>query len=388
MKPFSIVKQSKISQARLGELETAHGKIITPVFMPVGTLGAVKTVSPDELDDLNAEIILANTYHLFLRPGKKLIKKMGGLHKFINWNKPILTDSGGFQVFSLAHRRKISEDGVEFKSHIDGKKHFFTPEKVIKIQEDLGSDIIMPLDHCTDYHDSINTIRQAVNRTTRWALCSKKAHKRKNQMLFGIVQGGVDKELRERSINNLIKIDFSGYAIGGNMYPFGETKDLRHKTENKKKFLPMLKFVADRLPYDKPRYLMGVGESSDIIAGVKLGIDMFDCVLPTRLARHGTVWTESKQISNPKSQILNKSQFSNYKYTKLDLRKAKYREEKNPIDINCQCYTCRRGFFRAYLAHLIRENEVLGIRLLSIHNLYFLVNLVKKIRTSIRSGFF
>jgi len=367
---FKITMRSKISKARLGKLETAHGMVNTPIFMPVGTLASVKSVSPDELNALNAEIILSNTYHLYLRPGEKLIKKMGGLHKFMNWDKPILTDSGGFQVFSLSHRRKITENSVEFKSHIDGRTLFLTPEKVIKIQEDLGSDIIMPLDQCTDYHDSNDVVRQAVARTTRWAKRSKLAHKKKKQLLFGIVQGGISKDLRTLSINELVELDFPGYAIGGNMYPFGE------KVRNKKQFLPMLEFIVDRLPAGKPRYLMGVGEPVDIIEGVKLGVDMFDCVLPTRLARHGVVWS-AKEIN---------LENGNFKYKRLNLRKSEYKSDKKVIDKNCQCYTCREGFSRAYLSHLIREKEILGCRLLSIHNLHFLTNLVIMIRKSIKSG--
>jgi len=382
---FKVIQKSKKSQARIGEINTNHGKIITPVFMPVGTHGAVKTVSSDELADVNAEIILANTYHLFLRPGDNLIKKMGGLHKFMNWPGPILTDSGGFQVFSLAHRRKITENGVEFRSHIDGSKQMLTPEKVIEIQKNLGSDIIMPLDQCTDYYDSYRTVSKAVERTSRWAKRSKNALRSKNQMLFGIVQGGIFRELREKSISELQSIGFQGYAIGGNMYPFGE------KVRDKKKFLPMLKFVVGKLPDDKPRYLMGVGEPSDIINGIKYGIDMFDCVLPTRLARHGTVWVKKVQSSRlPKPGTGGQAKFKiqNFQYEKLDLRKSRFRTDKKQVDKNCLCYACRKGYSRAYLSHLIRENEVLGIRLLSLHNLHFLINLVHDIRKSIKIGQF
>jgi queuine tRNA-ribosyltransferase len=369
MNNFKLIKQSNKSNARLGEIETPHGKISTPIFMPVGTLGSVKTVSPEELKELNAEIILGNTYHLYLRPGDKLIKKMGGLHKFINWDRPILTDSGGFQVFSLAHRRKISETGVEFRSHIDGSKHMLTPEKVIEIQENLGSDIIMPLDHCTDYKDSYRTISQAVDRTTRWAKRCKDAHKDKNQLLFGIVQGGIFKDLREKSIKELSEIDFDGYSIGGMMFETGNTQN---RKKDKKDFLHMIGYICDRLPENKPRYLMGIGEPSDLIHGVRMGVDMFDCVLPTRLARHGSVWKKTK------------SQISNFKYDKLDLRKSKFRIDKNPIDKKCLCYTCRKGFSRAYLSHLVREGEVLGLRLLSIHNIHFLTDLIANMRNEIK----
>ena len=384
MNKFKIIKKSKISKARICELKTSHGKINFPIFMPVGTLGSVKTMSPEELKNANAEIILANTYHLYLRPGEKLIKKLGGLHKFMCWDKPILTDSGGFQVFSLADRRKITEDGVEFQSYIDGSKHVLTPEKVIKIQEDLNSDIIMPLDQCTDYFDSYDTVKQAVTRTTRWASRCQKSHLKKSQLLFGIIQGGIYKDLRKKSINDLIKLDFPGYAIGGNMYPFGE------KVRDKKKFLPMLKYICDLLPSNKPRYLMGVGEPSDIVNGIKLGVDMFDCVLPTRLARHGTVWkyTNSKLPPIRRASKAQKSNLLKYFYDKIDLRKSSYREDANVIDKTCKCYTCVNKFSRAYLSHLIRENEVLGIRLLSIHNIYFLTSLIQTIRDLIKRDSF
>lgn len=368
MNNFKLLKKSTKSHARLGEIETSHGKISTPIFMPVGTLGSVKTISPEELEDLNAEIILGNTYHLYLRPGDKIVKKMGGLHKFINWDRPILTDSGGFQVFSLAHRRKITEKGVEFRSHIDGSKHMLTPEKAIEIQKNLGSDIIMPLDQCTDYKDSYKIIAQAVDRTTRWAKRCKDAHKDKNQLLFGIVQGGIYKDLREKSIKDLVAMDFDGYSIGGMMFETGETKNQK----NKKDFFYMTGYICDRLPEEKPRYLMGIGEPSDLIHGVRMGIDMFDCVLPTRLARHGSVWKKTK------------SQIEDFKYEKLDLRKAKFRNDKKIIDKDCLCYTCRKGFSRAYLSHLVREGEVLGLRLLSIHNLHFLTDLIAKMRNEIK----
>ena len=297
---------------------------------------------------------------------------MGGLHKFMSWNKPILTDSGGFQVFSLSHRRKILEKGIEFLSHIDGAKHLLSPEKAVEIQKNLGSDIVMPLDHCTDFNDSYKTVKNAVERTTRWALRTKNNFSSQNQLLFAIIQGGIYKDLREKSIKDLTNIGFNGYAIGGNMYPFGE------KVRDKSKFIPMLKYIANKLPKEFPRYLMGVGEPSDIIEGVKAGIDMFDCVMPTRIARHGTVWI--KTTYNPELKI------KKFKYEKLDLRKAKCRHDKNVLDKSCLCYTCRKGYSRAYLSHLVKEKEVLGIRLLSIHNLHFLINLTFQLKKAISSG--
>lgn len=381
---FKVLQQAKKSSARLGQVETAHGIIKTPVFMPVGTAGAVKTLTPDELEEIGVEILLGNTYHLYLRPGEKLIKKLGGLHKFMNWNKPILTDSGGFQVFSLAHWRKISEKGVEFRSHLDGSKHLLTPEKVIQIEQDLGADIIMPLDHCTDYKDSYQTVKAAVGRTTRWAeRCRKELKNRKTekpenkrQLLFGIVQGGIFQDLRERSIKDLVAMDFDGYAIGGMMFPTGE------KVTDKSDFWRMTEFICQKLPLDKPRYLMGVGEPVDLIKAVEMGVDMFDCVLPTRLARHGVVW-----IKNPQLQTLNSKPDKEF-YDRIDLRKTRAMKEKMPVDKNCLCYTCRQSFSRAYLAHLIGENEMLGFRLLSIHNLHLLINLVRDIHKMIEKGVF
>ena len=414
---FQIIKQSKKSHARLGKLETAHGVIETPVFMPVGTLGAVKTLTPDELKAIGCQIILGNTYHLYLRPGDKMIKKMGGLHKFIKWNKPILTDSGGYQVFSLGEKTKfsifnfqfsnksqndfkkglvkITNQGVEFKSHIDGSKHYFTPEKVIDIQRNLGSDIMMVLDVCTEYPADYKRAKKTMTLTHLWA---KKAidywknYKRyaicDEQLLFGIVQGSTYKDLREESVKYLSSLDFDGIAVGG--VSVGE---------GKKHMYNVMKWIRPNLPVDKPHYIMGIGEPEDIVHAVKNGFDMFDCVLPTRLARHGVVWTQETrykiqdtrykiQDTRYKKQDTKKSPKSNIKFQKIDLRKSKYREDKNVLDKNCLCYTCRKGFSRSYLSHLIKEHEILGARLLTIHNVHFIINLVKNIQKDIKNGNF
>ena len=347
--------------------------------MPVGTIGAVKAISPQELADLGAQIILANTYHLHLRPGEKFIKnKFGSLSNFMQWDGPILTDSGGYQVFSLVEKNKrgenlvkIKNDGVEFRSHIDGSTHFFTPEKVIQIQLDLGSDIIMPLDVCPPAQAKKKDLEKAVKLTLEWArrsidFLNHKSKIKKRPLLFGIIQGGTDFKLRKYCAERLIGLDLNGYAIGG--LAVGEDKN---------KMWQVVKFLNKILPEDKPRYLMGVGTPNDIIKATSLGIDMFDCVLPTRLARHGVAFTKS-QITNHKSQI--KFQISNLKYKTLDFRKAKLKNDKNPIDKNCNCLTCRQNFSRAYIHHLVKINEILGIRLLTIHNLYTYFELMKKMQ--------
>jgi len=394
---FKIIKKSSQSSLRVGETETSHGKFKTPAFMPCGTVGAVKTLTPEEVRVAGAEIVLANTYHLYLRPGEKAIEKLGGLHNFMKWDGPILTDSGGFQVFSLGSARymthkhvvgrsspaaaacrsnclapaeaplvKITEDGVEFRSHIDGSRHFFTPEKVIEIQYALGSDIIMPLDYCATYSCSRREVERAVDYTLKWAAISKEKLNRLNRKdkptLFGIVQGGVFKDLREYCAKELMKMDFAGYAIGG--LAVGESK---------KEMYDIVRHLDEILPKNKPRYLMGVGEPEDLIKAVQFGIDMFDCVLPTRLARHGAIWI------NPKSEILN----SKSPFAKLNILKSENKIDKNPIDKNCGCYTCQKRFSRAYLHHLLKEGEILGHRLLTIHNLYFIESLLKDIRESI-----
>jgi queuine tRNA-ribosyltransferase len=348
---FEIIKKCNKTGARLGRVYTKHGYFNTPAFMPVGTQGTVKTMSPSELKDIGAQIILSNTYHLYMRPGPDIIKEAGGLHKFISWDSSILTDSGGFQVFSLNALRDLSDDGVTFKSHIDGSKHFFTPEKSIQIQNSLGADIIMCFDECAPYPSSFEYVEQAVKRTTTWALRCKNAHANSSeQALFGIVQGGIFKELREKSANELIDIGFPGYAIGG--LSVGEPKE---------KMYEMLDYTVPILPEDKPRYLMGVGTPDYLIDGAIRGIDMFDCVFPTRLGRNGTVLTSKGRII---------------------IRDALYARDFSSLDPECDCYACK-NFSRAYIRHLLKCNEVLGIRLTTLHNVKFILDLMKKIRQAI-----
>ena len=344
----------KQSGARRGVIHTPHGDIETPVFMPVGTQATVKSMTPEELkEEVKAHIILSNTYHLYLRPGSKLIREAGGLHKFMNWDRAILTDSGGFQVFSLGDLRKISEDGVEFKSHLDGSRHFLTPEKVMEIENDLGSDIMMAFDECVQYPAEYEYTKQAMERTMRWAARCKKAHKNtERQGLFGIVQGGMYKDLREKSAKDLVEMDFPGYAVGG--LSVGEPKEL---------MCELLEFTTQFLPVDKPRYLMGVGTPDYLIEAVLRGIDMCDCVLPTRIARNGTALTS---------------------HGKVVIRNATYERDWNQLDEECDCYTCK-NYTRAYIRHLVKTNEILGIRLLSIHNLRFLTRLMEQVRTAIEN---
>lgn len=348
---FEVLYESKETQARLGKLNTIHGVVETPVFMPVGTQATVKTVSPHELKDLNAEIILSNTYHLYLRPGHELIKDAGGLHNFMSWNRPILTDSGGFQVFSLAKLNDIEEDGVTFRSHIDGSKHFFTPEKAMEIQMSLGSDIAMAFDICTPYPCSYEYALETMNRTTRWAKRCLEYHKHPYQSLFGIIQGSMFQDLRKKSAREITELDFPGYGIGG--LSVGEPKE---------KMYEVLDYTVPEIPKDKPRYLMGVGSPDCLLEGVKRGIDMFDCVLPTRIARNGTAMTSQGKVV---------------------VRNAIYAKDWGPLDPNCECYTCK-NFSRAYIRHLIKANEVLGLRLTSIHNLHFLTTLMKEVRKAIK----
>ena len=348
---YELLHIDKNSGARRGVIHTPHGDIQTPVFMPVGTLATVKSMSPDELkNDVKADIILANTYHLYLRPSHNLIKEAGGLHKFMNWDRPILTDSGGFQVFSLSSLRKITEEGVEFNSHLDGSKHLFTPEKVMEIEEALGADIIMVFDECCPYPSTYEYTKNSMERTTRWAARCKEAHTTPNQSLFGIIQGGFYKDLREQSAKELISLDFPGYAIGG--ISVGEPKE---------EFLDILKFTAPLMPENKPRYLMGVGTPDYLIESALAGIDMCDCVLPTRLARHGTALTSKGKVV---------------------VRNNTYERDWNPLDDECDCYTCK-NYTRAYLRHLIKANEILGMRLLSLHNLRFLTKLMERVRIEI-----
>ncbi|NLJ80320.1 MAG: tRNA guanosine(34) transglycosylase Tgt [Firmicutes bacterium] len=347
---YTVNQESKNNRARLGLIRTCRGTIETPVFMPVGTQATVKTMTPQELEELGAEIILSNTYHLYMRPGSDLIAEAGGLHDFMNWQRPILTDSGGFQVFSLGDLRKISEQGVQFRSHLDGSKHFISPEKSIQIQMDLGADIIMAFDECAPYPADYEYVRESSALTTRWAERSKKAHNRADQALFGIVQGGMYKDLRRQSISELLELDFPGYGIGG--LSVGEPKEVMYE---------ILEDLIPHMPADKPRYLMGVGSPDCLLEGVLRGVDMFDCVWPTRLARHGMVITKEGN---------------------MPIRNSSYARDFKPIEEDCPCYTCR-NFSRAYIRHLLKANEVLGIRLTTIHNLAFLMYLMQDIRQAI-----
>ena len=345
---------AKEGRARVGVFKTPHGDLNTPVFAPVGTQATVKTLTPEHLKELGASLVLSNTYHLYLRPGDELVAEMGGLHKFMQWPNPMLTDSGGFQVFSLALTRKIDDDGVTFKSHIDGSTHRFTPEKSILIQENLGADIIMAFDECSDPNDRAYS-RIAMERTHRWAERSLKAHVRPDQALFGIVQGGVDPDLRATSAEFIASMPFPGIAIGG--LSVGETKDEMHHS---------LDIVTPLLPEQKPRYLMGVGTPEDLINGIARGVDIFDCVLPTRLARHHAAFSSNGR---------------------LNLMNATFKRDPRPIDETCDCYTCQT-FTRAYIRHLITAKELLAGTLISIHNLHALIQLVKDIRGYILEGSF
>lgn len=352
---FEVTHVCKQSGARTGILHTPHGDVLTPMFMPVGTLATVKLVSPEEIEEMNAGVILANTYHLWLRPGEDIVKEAGGLHKFMNVNNPILTDSGGFQVFSLMENRKITEEGVHFKNHLNGDKLFLSPEKAIQIQNDLGADIIMSFDECPPYPSTHAYMKDSVERTLRWAKRGKDAHQNDKQALFGIVQGGEFEDLRAYSAQELVKMDFPGYSIGGTSV--GESKETMYK---------MIDYAIKYLPLEKPRYLMGVGSTDAILEGVLRGVDMFDCVLPTRIARHGTLMTSTGR---------------------LNIRNAKNERDFGPIDAECDCYTCK-NYSRAYLRHLIRCNEGLGMRLLSIHNLRFLIKLTEEVRLAIQEDRF
>lgn len=352
---FEVTHTCKQSGARTGILHTPHGDVLTPMFMPVGTLATVKFVSPEELKAMNAGVILSNTYHLWLRPGEDVVKEAGGLHKFMNYDGPILTDSGGFQVFSLADQRKIQEEGVHFKNHLNGDALFLSPEKAIQIQNDLGADIIMSFDECPPYPSTHEYMKKSVERTLRWAKRGQEAHQNPNQMLFGIVQGGEFEDLRKLSAQTLVEMDFPGYSIGGTSV--GESKETLYK---------MIDYSIHYLPWEKPRYLMGVGSTDAILEGILRGVDMFDCVLPTRIARHGTLMTSEGR---------------------LNIRNAKNERDFRPIDPECDCYTCK-NYTRAYLRHLIRSDEGLGQRLLSIHNLHYLIKLTEEARQAIREDRF
>jgi len=353
---LELITTDPESKARRGRLHTPHGTIETPVFMPVGTQATVKTLNPEEVRDLGAQILLSNTYHLYLRPGHDLVKEAGGLHRFMNWGGSILTDSGGFQVFSLSDLRKITEEGVEFRSHIDGSKHFLSPEKAIEIENALGADIMMAFDECTPWPCEHEYAKRSLERTTRWAKRCKEAHARpQDQALFGIVQGSTFADLRRQSAQEIVALDFPGYAIGG--LSVGEPKELMAE---------MLEVTVPYLPEEKPRYLMGVGSPEDLVEGVWRGIDMFDCVLPTRIARHGTVFVPEG---------------------KLTVRNAEFARDFRPIQEGCDCYACK-NYSRAYIRHLLKAEEMLGLRLCSIHNLRFLVRLMEEIRAALEQGTF
>ena len=367
---FELLKTDDRTKARRGRLTTPHGVIETPIFMPVGTAATVKGMKPEDVKELGAQIILSNTYHLYLRPGHDVVREAGGLHRFMNWDLPILTDSGGFQVFSLGAMRKIREEGVDFRSHIDGSKHFISPEKSIEIQHSLGSDIMMAFDECAPYPADRRYVKDSLELTTRWLARCKKCHEEYceqhggesqvlgegvNQSLFGIMQGGVYKDLRKQSAEQVVEMDLPGYSIGG--LSVGEPKDIMYDVMDE---------CVDYLPKDKPRYLMGVGSPDCLFEGVERGVDMFDCVLPTRIARHGMAMTSQG---------------------KVNIKNAKYERDFEPLDPNCDCYTCR-NYSKAYLRHLFKSNELMSATLMSYHNLHFLVSTMTKIREAIEEGRF
>ena len=361
---YELVKKDERTGARAGIIHTPHGSFPTPIFMPVGTQASVKGVSPDELRDLGAGIFLSNTYHLFLRPGMDLIREAGGLHKFMHWDRAILTDSGGFQVFSLGDLRKITEEGVTFRSHIDGSKKFLSPEVSMEVQMALGSDIVMAFDECVPYPADYDYAKKSTERTIRWLKRCKEAMTAPNQGLFGIVQGGMYKELREWSARETTAMDLPGYAVGG--LSVGEPKELMYE---------MLEYSTSLLPQGKPRYLMGVGTPDCLVEGVQRGIDMFDCVYPTRVARNGMAMTWTGR---------------------LVMKNAQFTHDHHVLEEGCGCYACRNGYTRAYIRHLVRANEIFGLRLLSLHNLYFLQDFMRRMRqailddrfTEFRSDFF
>jgi queuine tRNA-ribosyltransferase len=356
---FEVLATDIVTRARRGRLKTAHGAIETPVFMPVGTQGTVKATTPSELLEVGAQVILGNTYHLFLRPGLEVIQHSGGLHKFMNWDRPILTDSGGFQVFSLSKLRRITEEGVHFNSHIDGSPCFLSPEVSMQVQKTLDSDIAMAFDECPPYPCEYEYAASSLDRTLRWAhrcrVWAEQQRNRKNPLVFGIVQGGIYQDLREKSARGLVGLDFDGYAIGG--VSVGEPEpEMMRAVDNSEPFLPK----------DKPRYAMGLGTPPQLVEMVARGVDMFDCVLPTRLARNGTAFTATGTVN---------------------LKNATYRTDLRPIEENCSCSTCR-SFTRSYIRHLIKAEEILGLRLITIHNLHFYLNLTRQIRTALETGTF
>ncbi len=353
---YTLIHQDQATSARVGKLLTAHGVVNTPIFMPVGTRGTVKACTPQMLSEqIQAEIILANTYHLYLRPGHEIVQETGGLHSFMGWQRPILTDSGGFQVFSLGPLRTITEEGVAFRSTIDGSEHFISPERSIEIQNALGADIIMAFDECPALPNAYDYLKNSMEMTLRWAARCKEAHRNSDQLLFGIVQGGMERDLRQTSVAETVSIGFPGYAIGG--LSVGEEKNLMYET---------LAYTAPLLPAEKPRYLMGVGTPEDLVYGVRCGIDMFDCVMPTRNARNGSLFTTGGIVR---------------------IRNSKYSRDFGPLDTECTCYTCQ-NFTRAYLRHLHVENEILGSQLHTLHNLHFYVSLMRGIRRAICNGSF
>lgn len=348
---YQLLHEDKYTGARRGRITTPHGTIETPIFMPVGTQATVKSMDQDDLERMNAQIILSNAYHLYLRPGMDIIEKAGGLHNFMNWKRPILTDSGGFQVFSLSDLRDISEDGVAFRSHLDGSKHMMSPEKSMWIQNTIGSDIMMAFDECAPADADYDYVKQSMERTSRWAERSLRAHKNPDtQALFGIVQGGMFEDLRAKSAHDLVGLDFPGYAIGG--LSVGESKETMYR---------ILETTTPLLPKEKPRYLMGVGSVDALLNGVMRGVDMFDCVLQTRIARNGTALTSEG---------------------KLVVRNAAYKDDFRPLDSECDCMVCQ-NYSRAYIRHLIKSNEILGARLLTYHNLSFTLNLMEQVRKAI-----
>ena len=353
---YELVKKDEATGARAGILHTPHGSFPTPIFMPVGTQASVKGVSPDELRDLGAGVILSNTYHLFLRPGMDLIKEAGGLHKFMHWDRAILTDSGGFQVFSLGDLRKITEEGVTFRSHIDGSKKFLSPEISMKAQMCFGSDIVMAFDECVPYPADYDYAKASTERTQRWAERCKTVMTAPNQGLFGIVQGGMYKDLRKWHAAKLVEMDLPGYAVGG--LSVGEPPELMYE---------MLEYSTSLLPENKPRYLMGVGTPDHLVEGVARGIDMFDCVYPTRVARNGMAMTWDGR---------------------LVMKNANLEHDHHVIEEGCGCYACRNGYTRAYIRHLVRAGEIFGLRLLSLHNLWFLEEFMRRMRKAILDGTF
>lgn len=368
---FSLIKQSKKTKARLGSLKTGHGAVKTPFFMPIATKGAVKNLSADELDELGAEIILSNTYHLYLQPGEKLIKKAGGLHRFMDWPRPILTDSGGYQVFSLAKIRKLKAEGVEFQSHIDGSRHFLTPEKSIQIQQDLGVDIMMALDVCPPGESPKKEVKQAVETTYLWAQkCRRQWLKKKNgQQLFGIVQGGIFKDLRKQSLMQITSLDFSGYALGG--LAVGE---------DRKDMFKILDYIVPQMPANKPRYLMGLGRPEEIIYAVRQGIDMFDCVIPTREARHGRLYQFCTQEQKGAIKLFGKTA-----YRTLSIKSSAFKHDFSAINKQSRLPLLRQ-YSKAYLYHLLKTEEGLGLRLATLNNVEFYLDLMKKIRNNIKRG--